>query len=187
MEGRERQAYWVGVINEARMYPEGISAYLREYEISKPSYYSWFRKLRARHESWSIDLPQKKKRKKLGGVVGGATEVLAKPTRRTFTLSEKVRILEAVDAAAEGQKGSVLRQEGIYHSHLQKWRKELATSTPRQRGPKAESMAQENRKLKAKLAVAEKKLAKANQIIDLQKKVSELLGVALDPIDQGED
>ncbi len=36
---KERQAYWVGVINEARAYPDGVTAYCRKYNISKPGYY----------------------------------------------------------------------------------------------------------------------------------------------------
>lgn len=184
MESRERQAYWVGVINEARNYRGGISAYLREYKISKPLYYSWFRKLRHRHDSWSEDLTRAG-RKKAGGVIKGETEVSSKPTRRKFARAEKERILEAYEAAAEGQKGAVLRR--VYQSHIQKWRKELATGGAKKRGPKPNPAASEIKQLKAELEKTKKQLHRANQLIDIQKKVSALLGIALESKDQAED
>ena len=186
MESRERQAYWVGVINEARSYRDGISAYLREYKISKPLYYSWFRKLRHRHDSWSEDLTHAG-RKKAGGVTKGETEVSSKPARRKFTRAEKERILKAYEAAADGQKGAVLRREGIYQSHLQKWRKELAEGGAKKRGPRPNPAASEIKQLKAELERTKKQLHRANQLIDIQKKVSALLGIALDSEDQAED
>ncbi len=112
-------------------------------------------------------------------------EVLPKPERRQFSATEKLRILEEADRCTEpGQIGALLRREGIYSSHLSKWRwlrkqGQLQALHPQQRGPKGihtpeqEEIARlhrENARLQAKLAHAE-------AIIDIQKKVSALLGL----------
>jgi len=97
-----------------------------------------------------------------------------------------MRILKEIDEAAPGQIGAVLRKEGIYSSHLNKWRREMreAALIPKKRGPQANPLAFELKQLEAKYAKMEKRLRQAEQIIDLQKKVSELLGVTLEPIDE---
>jgi len=46
--------------------------------------------------------------------------------RRHFTVAEKQRILKAADACEHGELGALLRKEGIYHSHLGDWRRQLA-------------------------------------------------------------
>src|SRR4051794_5088724 len=48
-----------------------------------------------------------------------------KRTRRTFTAAEKLRILDEADACERGKVGELLRQHGIYSSHLVSWRKQL--------------------------------------------------------------
>lgn len=117
-------------------------------------------------------------------------EVLPKARRRTFTVQYKLAILQAVDAAkGTGEIGALLRREGLFSSHLTKWRAQqkagaLSGQTPRKRGPKPKpvnplkarnaELERENRRLK-------RHLAKATMIIDIQKKVSELLGIPLDP------
>src|SRR5210317_852328 len=54
-----------------------------------------------------------------------ATEVLEKASRRTFTAQYKQRILAQADACSEpGCIGKLLRSEGLYSSHLSKWRSE---------------------------------------------------------------
>src|SRR5437773_11607137 len=70
-------------------------------------------------------------------------EVVAKAKRRRFTAQYKQQILTKADAAAEhGGIGALLRSEGLYSSHLGKWRRERAASIrqglePRKRGPKS--------------------------------------------------
>src|ERR1044071_476337 len=55
-------------------------------------------------------------------------EVLAKPVRRRFTEEYKRRIVQEADACTEpGQVGALLRREGLYSSHLVKWRRLRAT------------------------------------------------------------
>jgi transposase len=118
-------------------------------------------------------------------------EVAEKTDKRIFTPEYKARILAEADACTEpGQLGALLRKEGLYHSQLGKWRKkrtegELASLTPKKPGPKAEppnplekvvkQLERENDRLRAKLKTAE-------TIIDVQKKVSGLLGIV--PPDQ---
>jgi transposase-like protein len=117
-------------------------------------------------------------------------EVTPKARRRQFTARYKLEILEAVDAArGAGEIGVILRREGLYSSHLTKWRLQrkegaLGALGPRRRGPAPEpknplagrvaELERENRRLTGRLAQAE-------AILGIQKKVSELLGIRLDP------
>ena len=117
-----------------------------------------------------------------------STEVPEKPVRRRFTAKYKLRILAEADGCTEfGQVGELLRREGLYSSLLSTWRKQrdegvLAGLTPKRRGrkakpknPFAEKMARlerENERLKTKLRQAE-------LVIDVQKKVSEMLDIPL--------
>jgi transposase len=121
-------------------------------------------------------------------------EVAEKADKRIFTPEYKARILQEADACTEsGQLGALLRKEGLYHSQLGKWRKkrsegEVASLAPKKPGPKAEppnplekvvrQLERENDRLRAKLKTAE-------TIIDVQKKVSGLLGIV--PQDQESD
>src|SRR5256885_15532750 len=69
-------------------------------------------------------------------------EVLPKASRRTFSAAEKLRILNEADACTQpGQIGALLRREGLYSSHLVKWRRvraagQLQALAPQLRGPK---------------------------------------------------
>src|SRR5438093_1622431 len=115
-------------------------------------------------------------------------EVLPKASRRTFSAAEKLRVLNEADACTQpGQIGALLRREGLYSSHLVKWRRlraagQLQALAPQPRGPKptppdphSEELAQmrnENARLLSRLAQAE-------LIIDVQKKVAQLLGASL--------
>lgn len=121
-------------------------------------------------------------------------EVPAKARRRTFSAAYKRRILEKADQCTQpGEVGSLLRREGLHSSHLTKWRQQreegvLNGLSPRKRGPKkapinplAQQLAaqeRENQRLR-------KKLEKAEAIIDFQKKISEFLGIALNPEESG--
>ena len=107
--------------------------------------------------------------------------------RRTFSKSEKLRILAAADAwVAPGEIGALLRQEGIYSSHLATWRKQRQASDEtgalaRKRGPKSDSAAAQERRvreLEKQVERLQAKLVKADLIIDVQKKLSILLGLS---------
>lgn len=115
------------------------------------------------------------------------TEVTLKATRRKFTTRYKLSILERAERCkSKGDVGHLLRQEGLYSSHLSTWRVARRAGTlealGRKRGPKKakpdeqpelERLQRENERLR-------KKLAHAAKIIDVQKKLSEILGVPLD-------
>lgn len=114
------------------------------------------------------------------------TEVESKAPRRRFTREYKISILERADACTNpGEIGKLLRQEGLYSSHLCSWRgqrrKGILNALGRKRGAKAKSSTQlENEKLRRENERLRKKLAHADKIIDVQKKLSEVLGIPLD-------
>jgi transposase len=113
-------------------------------------------------------------------------EVVAKAKRRQFTAEYKLAIVEEADHATDpGAIGALLRREGLYSSHLVEWRRLRDTgalnalSKKRGRKPTRNPLAEENCRLKTELARVNKKLQQAEVIIDIQKKVSALLGIAL--------
>jgi transposase-like protein len=116
------------------------------------------------------------------------TEVMAKPRRRRFTAAEKLRILREADGCTKsGELGALLRREGLYSSHLATWRMarkngELAGLTPRTRGPKAKPVDPRDKKLveqAREITRLQARLDRAEGLIELQKKVAQLLGTPL--------
>ena len=131
-------------------------------------------------------------RRAAGNAPSGARpdpEVVATARRRQFTSGDKRRILDAADRCTQpGEIGALLRKEGIYSSHLTTWRRqraadERAALAPQKRGRKADpaqtgdrrvlQLTQENDRLR-------RKLAQANAIIDVQKKLCALLELPTD-------
>ena len=107
-------------------------------------------------------------------------EVPERAKRRTFTAQYKLDVLAEYDAAPDGEKGAVLRREGLYSSHIIEWR------TARDAGALAGLKATRGRKprdrrdariveLEADKARLEKELAKARFVNDVQGKLHELL------------
>jgi transposase len=121
-------------------------------------------------------------------------EVIDRPIRRQFAADYKRRILAEVDAAPAGSIGKILRREGLYTSHLRDWRAArergtLAALAPKPRGPKPEPKNPhelELARLRRELARTSKKLERAELIIDFQKKVASLLGIALPIVESGD-
>lgn len=117
-------------------------------------------------------------------------EVVAKAQRRQFGADYKKRVLAEADAATEpGAIGALLRREGLYSSHLTHWRQQRDRGlAPRRRGPKSrrDPLFDEVRKLKRDNEHLTQRLARAELIIDVQKKVSSLLGIPLATIDNDE-
>jgi transposase-like protein len=116
------------------------------------------------------------------------TEVSAKAKRRRFTAEYKVRILREADGCTQtGEMGALLRREGLYSSHLVTWRAqakrgEIAALSPKKRGPKPkEDDARDKRmaEMAREIAKLTQRAERAEAIVDLQKKVSQLLGIAL--------
>lgn len=118
---------------------------------------------------------------------GRSVEVTTPGKRRTFSASEKLRIVREAGACTErGDIEALLRREGIYSSHLAAWRKQLALHGSealggRKRGPKPSLDAKDRRiaELEKRAARLEAKLALAEKLLDLQKKVSAILGIDL--------
>ena len=120
-------------------------------------------------------------------------EVLAKPVRRRFTVEYKRQILKEADSSTgSGEVGALLRREGLYSSHLSAWRAardrgELAGSGRRKRGPSPKPVDPRDKRI-VELERANRKLAKraerAEALVEVQKKVSELLGIQLDRPDE---
>jgi transposase len=112
-------------------------------------------------------------------------EVDALPKRRTFTAKYKLEILKEVAAAERGDVGKILRREGLYSSHLTDWKRErdegalAALAKRRGRKPTRQPLADEVEKLKREKAQLERRLEQAELIIEVQKKVSALLGIPL--------
>jgi hypothetical protein len=116
------------------------------------------------------------------------SEVLEKGSRRRFTAKYKRQVLEEADGCTEpGQIGALLRREGLYSSHLSAWRRQreagaLAGLAPRKRGRKASHRERQTRRMAELERENERlrhRLAQAETIVDVQKKVSSLLGIAL--------
>lgn len=126
-------------------------------------------------------------------IVAPDPEVAEKRPRRRFTAKYKLRILHEADNCSQpGQLGALLRREGLYSSNLTAWRQQrkkgmLTGLAPKKRGrknkpinPLADQVARlekENRKLRLKLKQAE-------TIIDVQKKVSQMLEATQDLNDE---
>ena len=122
-------------------------------------------------------------------------EVLEKPVRRQFTTAYKLEMVEAAERCTElGQIGALLRREGLYSSQLSTWRNQrhqgqLQALSDNKRGRKAtiphpaqkelEQLRRENQRLRRNMQQAE-------LIIDIQKKASQLMGIALSPLHHDE-
>jgi transposase-like protein len=174
---------------EARAYPAGITAYCQDNNISQNNYYHWFKRLRVSHPEWHdlANNPEtRKERKASREEMQPMTEVVEKARRRRFTATYKARVLEEIEGASNGQVAAILRREGLYSSHVQKWRTErdVRGLEPKKRGPKVNPLASELKKLKADKARLEKKLEQANMLIELQKKVAQILGATLQESDE---
>jgi len=120
------------------------------------------------------------------------TEVVEKAKRRRYAAEYKLRILGEVDACqGPGEIGALLRREGLYSSLIYKWRVQrnrgsLEGLGVHKRGPKADVRAVEFARLKRENERLRKRLERAELIIDVQKKVAQMLGVALEEQDLDE-
>ena len=120
-------------------------------------------------------------------IIAPDPEVAELKPRRNFTAKYKLRILSEADRCSQpGELGALLRREGLYSSNLNTWRRQrekglLQAMSPKKRGRKhkeknpltsrVSQLEKENRRL-------EQKLKQAELIIEAQKKMSEILGIA---------
>ena len=111
-------------------------------------------------------------------------EVTLKPVRRTYTAAYKQAILEESEGCVAGEIGALLRREGLYYSHLSNWRTqrthgELEGLEPRGRGPHPEPQRTVVAQLRQENARLQLRLKQAEAIVEVQKKVSQLLGLVV--------
>jgi len=124
-------------------------------------------------------------------------EVAANASRRRFTADYKLQILRQADACTDsGSLGALLRREGLYSSNLTTWRNQrdrgvLTALSPKKRGRKESGrnpLQAEVEKLRKENDRLTKRLKQAELIIDVQKKVAQMLGIPLStPEDGGND
>jgi len=119
------------------------------------------------------------------------TEITERAQRRRFTKEYKLRILEQADRCTKtGEIGALLRREGLYSSHLTSWRGQRLEGTlkalERKRGPKPKGTAEhaEVEKLRRENDRLRERLRKAEKIIDVQKKLSEVLALDSDDTEE---
>jgi len=118
------------------------------------------------------------------------TQVVPRTGRRRFTASYKLKIVQEADqCAGSGQISALLRREGLYSSTLSTWRRqrargELSGLSAVKRGPKVDEAAHQIERLKRENERLRKKLDQAETIIDVQKKLSKLLGLEQEMKDQ---
>lgn len=115
-------------------------------------------------------------------------ELVERASRRRFSAAYKLSIVREADGCSKpGEIGALMRREGLYSSHLGKWREQrdqgaLGALEPKPRGPRAPSQdAVENARLRRDLDRAEADLATARRVIEVQGNVSALLGQLLEP------
>ena len=122
-------------------------------------------------------------------------EVVPRARRRRFSGAYKLRIVEEADACTKpGEIGALMRREGLYTSHLSTWRRardqgQLDALTPKRRGPKPDPdrpLQRRNAQLEREVVRLGKRLETAEIIIDVQRKVSRLLGIEM-PETSGND
>ena len=115
-------------------------------------------------------------------------EVVAKATRRRFTVEYKRKVVREADACkTPGAIGALLRREGLYSSHLTTWRAarergELAGPTSKKRGPARRVVDPRDKKLTEQareISRWKKRAERAEALVALQKQVAALLGTPL--------
>jgi transposase len=110
------------------------------------------------------------------------TEVEPRAERQYYTKSYKKQILAEIDTLqGKGEIGSLLRREGLYSQLISKWRDQLElgrleTTERPPSGRKSETQAEELARLRRENERLQARLERAELILDVQKKVSGLLG-----------
>ncbi len=119
-------------------------------------------------------------------------QVSEKAQRRHFSAEYKLEILEKAEGCTQrGELGSLLRHEGLYSSHLAKWREQRkagalkALSKKRGRKPRSDAGAQRTAELEREIQRLRRKLMQAETIIDVQKKLSQALGITSPDPEEG--
>ena len=119
---------------------------------------------------------------------GPEIEVVAKATRRRFTLEYKRKIVREADGCkSPGAMGALLRREGLYSSHLATWRAARErgdlVGVRKKRGPTPRGMDSRDKLIAEQareLARWKRRAERAEALVEVQKKVAALLGMPLD-------
>nr|WP_174812362.1 transposase [Nocardioides szechwanensis] len=103
-----------------------------------------------------------------------------RPKRRSFSAEYKAQILAEYEAADRGVRGSILRREGLYSSHIIEWRRAAQAGAAAGLAPAARDRRERERdrevaQLRARAEKAEAELAKHKAALDLMGKAHALL------------
>ncbi len=115
--------------------------------------------------------------------------------RRQFSAVYKARIVRQADACREpGELGALLRREGLYSSHLAKWRRDyrkgaVSALTHDKRGRKQtkDPLKSEIERLSRELERTQRKLRQTQMIFEFQKNLCEILGISPTGISKDEE
>jgi transposase-like protein len=122
--------------------------------------------------------------------MGSEPSMPDRPRRRSFTADYKLAVLDEYErCAGDGDKGALLRREGLYSSHLVEWRRArdsgaLAGLGPKERPLTRNPLASELARTRKRAERAEAELAKTRLVVEIQGKASELLGRLLAESDE---
>jgi len=115
-----------------------------------------------------------------------AVQTVPTTKRRVFSAADKLRIVKEAASCGPGEQAALLRREGIYSSQLASWRKQVEShgsermaATKRGRKTLLDEKDRRILELEKRLRAADKELAIRQVLIDLQKKVSEILDIEL--------
>lgn len=107
---------------------------------------------------------------------GVVTPRADRPKRRTFTAEYKAQIVAEYDAADHGERGAILRREGLYSSHITEWRKAAQAGAVSALGPKKKDRRdREIEQLRARAENAEAELERTKAVLDIVGKTHALL------------
>ncbi len=107
---------------------------------------------------------------------GVVTPRADRPKRRTFTAEYKAQIVAEYDAADHGERGVILRREGLYSSHITEWRKAAQAGAAAALGPKSKDRRdKEIEQLRARAEKAEAELQRTKAVLDIVGKTHALL------------
>ena len=111
-------------------------------------------------------------------------EVKPQKERRVYSAEYRRRILKEAEACKPGEVGALLRKEGLYSSHLTKWRRqraagEMAGLASKKRGKQADPQAREIAQLRKENLGLNQKLARAELIMAAPKKLADLVGLPM--------
>ena len=112
-----------------------------------------------------------------------ASDPAPRPVRRSFTAAYRLAIVAEYESAPRGEKGAVLRREGLYHSHIKEWASArdagalsgLTDSRTSAKRPRKSAPPGEVARLRAENVRLTAQLAQTRTALDIMGKAHELL------------